>query len=363
MTSSSVVLLTALAGWRGSATSFLKIALGLASRGSAVRAIVGGPDVAAQFANAGVPTEVASYRHTGLRAALDLARRLSAARCDVLIVDTPRDLRIGVLAARLAGARVLYRYNLSYRAPHTGIVERTFLRRAAGCVFQSRAVRREFVRVYPSLVGHPYWLIPNGYSEAAGRADPARVAALREQLRLVPDRPVIVSGAVLAGGKGHELLFDAAQQMMTAGVAYSLVVCGGGGDSDRIEADARARSLPVQFTGSLDAVGMRAAYSLADIVVHPSEREVFPNVVAEAMAIGRAVIAVDSWGTQEVLGDAGVLVPPDAAALASATLALCVDPHRRARLAAAGQRRVRDHFPLERMVDGYARVVAALAQR
>lgn len=363
MTPSSVVLLTAVAGWRGSATSFLKIALGLSGRGSAVRAIVGGADLARRFADAGVPTEVTSYRHTGLHAALDLSRRLRAARCDVLIVDTPRDLRIGVLAARMAGAQVLYRYNLSYRAAHTGIVERTYLRGAGGCVFQSRAVRSEFVRVYPSLAAHPYWLIPNGYSEAAGIADPASVVALREQLQLASDRPTIVTGAVLASGKGHALLFDAVQQLAAAGVAHSLVVCGGGGDAARIEADARARNVAAHFTGELDAAGMRAAYTLADIVIHPSEREVFPNVVAEAMAIGRAVIAVDSWGTPEVLGDAGVLVPPDSVALAAAAHALCVDPQRRTNLGTAARHRIREHFPLERMVDGYARVVAALANR
>ena len=42
---------------------------------------------------------------------------------------------------------------------------------------------------------------------------------------------------------------------------------------------------------------MIAAYSAADLVVHPSLQEIFPNAVGEAMACARPVIAADAGGT------------------------------------------------------------------
>ncbi len=67
---------------------------------------------------------------------------------------------------------------------------------------------------------------------------------------------------------------------------------------------------------------MPAAYKIADVVVHAStEPEGFGRVVAEAMAMGRPVIATDIGAPPEIIeeGRTGWLVPPgDAKALAIA---------------------------------------------
>jgi MMP alpha-(1->4)-mannosyltransferase len=51
------------------------------------------------------------------------------------------------------------------------------------------------------------------------------------------------------------------------------------------------------------------AYSAASAFVHACEIETFGLSVLEAMACGRAVVAVDGGAVPEVLGDAGVLAP------------------------------------------------------
>ncbi|MBL8728727.1 MAG: glycosyltransferase, partial [Planctomycetes bacterium] len=64
----------------------------------------------------------------------------------------------------------------------------------------------------------------------------------------------------------------------------------------------------------------------ADLLVLPSEREGWPNVVTEALASGLRVVATRVGGIPEILGDRepidpqlGELVPPrDVAALAAA---------------------------------------------
>jgi alpha-1,3-rhamnosyl/mannosyltransferase len=82
----------------------------------------------------------------------------------------------------------------------------------------------------------------------------------------------------------------------------------------------------------LDAVGL----------VYPSTYEGFGLPLAEAMAAGCPVIAADRTALPEVLGGAGILVDAeDAGAWADAMRRLLDDERLRARLVAAGRKRVR----------------------
>ena len=115
--------------------------------------------------------------------------------------------------------------------------------------------------------------------------------------------------------------------------------------------------LPARFTGLLETDELIAGLAAADLVVHPSPQEIFPNAVGEAMSCERAVVAVDSGGTGELVGrdgSAGLLVPAnDADALAAAVTALLRDQEHRTRLGTAARARIQREFPLDRMIDGY----------
>jgi glycosyltransferase involved in cell wall biosynthesis len=120
------------------------------------------------------------------------------------------------------------------------------------------------------------------------------------------------------------------------------------------------------FTGLLEPSEIVAALAAADVVVHPSLNEIFPNAVGEAMACARPVVAADAGGTAELLGhdgDTGLLVPPgDASALATAVRELLADPERRDRLGEAARRRIEAKFTLGRMIDGYEAALLAVIQ-
>jgi glycosyltransferase involved in cell wall biosynthesis len=101
-----------------------------------------------------------------------------------------------------------------------------------------------------------------------------------------------------------------------------------------------------------------------DLFVSASWAESFPYSILEAMAAGLAVVATDVGGCGEAVehGVTGLLVPPrDPAALGAAIGALLADPARRQELGAAGRRRQRERFTLERMVEGTLQVYRELS--
>lgn len=98
------------------------------------------------------------------------------------------------------------------------------------------------------------------------------------------------------------------------------------------------------------------AYAGADVIFCPSLEESFGRVAAEAMAVGRTVVASDLPALREVLGAAGVYFPRgDASAAAAALTAVLGDPDRRRSLEALGLDRASAFSP--------AQIVHELARR
>jgi glycosyltransferase involved in cell wall biosynthesis len=92
---------------------------------------------------------------------------------------------------------------------------------------------------------------------------------------------------------------------------------------------------------------------MADIYVHPPTIEGFGIAAAEAMAAGKPIVATDVPGLAQVVGNAGILVPPgDPAKLAREICNLISSPDRRSQLSRAAAERGRQ-FSIEKTVAAY----------
>jgi len=99
----------------------------------------------------------------------------------------------------------------------------------------------------------------------------------------------------------------------------------------------------VQFTGRIPNEAFPHYYAQATLAVIPSLYEGFGMPAGEAMACGVPLISTTGGALPEVVGDAGVLVPPgDVAALVQAITTLLDHPQLRRQLGEAGLARV-DH--------------------
>jgi glycosyltransferase involved in cell wall biosynthesis len=359
----SVVLLTSAPAWRGSGASLAKIARGLARAGHRAVVLSGSEEVCARLADEGVTATKVPLQRTGWREVRALSASLRRLAADLVLVDTPRDVRLAALATAWRPIPIVFRYNLSRRVLESHPGSRLLFLRVGAIAYQSEYARDRALRTSPWLAGRRGEVIRNGYDRALQVSDPAVIAKFRAAHGLGANRATILSGAALFLDKGHMLAIDAMARV-TATRPVDFVVCGTGDDAALIRAAADRAGLTVRFVGQLAGPDWHAALASADIVLHPSTGELFGNVVAEAMLQARAVVAVDSGATPEVMGRdgaAGVLVPPDdAVALASAVTALLDDPARRAAMGEAARARILSGFSIDVMENGYVRLIEGL---
>lgn len=118
----------------------------------------------------------------------------------------------------------------------------------------------------------------------------------------------------------------------------------------------------VRFTGAISPGEFVYQYARAWAAVVPSLYEGFGLPAGEAMACGVPVISTTGGALPEVVGNAGILVPPaNHHALAEAIISVCTNPHLAQTLGQAGYERVMTHFTwtaaAQKSVDVYRQVI------
>ena len=157
----------------------------------------------------------------------------------------------------------------------------------------------------------PIAVVPSGVDVAAFTAG-RRSPAVRALLGADEFTPLALVVSRLAREKNLELAIDALARSRVPGTRLAIV--GGGPHREALEERARAAGVAdrVRFTGALPAAALPDVYASGDAFVFPSTTETQGLVLAEALAAGLAVVAVDTPASRDVLGAGGRLVPNDA---------------------------------------------------
>ncbi|WP_274629293.1 glycosyltransferase [Arvimicrobium flavum] len=158
--------------------------------------------------------------------------------------------------------------------------------------------------------------------------------------------------------KDYGTFFAAAAQVHRAHPDARFIAAGAGltPDSDAVRHMLDAAGLPadaVELRGNVsDMVGF---YRDIDCLVLSSRTEGFPNVVAEAMSLGKPVISTDVGDAAAIVEDTGFIVPAsDPPALAEAMKRMVsIDPSRYAAMSRAARQRIESTYSLQHVAARY----------
>ncbi len=180
-----------------------------------------------------------------------------------------------------------------------------------------------------------------------------------------PDPAIVLAVGRLVAKKGFDVLVEAAARVERP---FRLRIVGEGPERGALERRISSTGVDgrIELCGPRTHAELPAEYAAADLVVVPSvvdptgDRDGLPNVVLEAMACARPVVASDvaAIATAVTPGETGVLVPAsDPAALAGAIESMLSDPALRRRLGHRARRRVERDFGLGPCTERFRQVV------
>ncbi|HET7601217.1 MAG TPA: glycosyltransferase family 4 protein [Gemmatimonadales bacterium] len=240
--------------------------------------------------------------------------------------------------------------------------ERWLLRRVDVVVSSAGLLKRVNAEA-PDTVAHE-WRFPI----IPAAPSPERVHALRRELALADDTPVVLYAGTFEPYQGLPTLLDAFPRVRSAVPGAVMVLVGGEGEAAAaIERDVAERGL----TGAVRLVGRKPReeipgyLAMADVLVSPRRYGAnLPLKVFDYLAAGRPIVATDVPAHRAVLDESlARLTAPSADALAEAIVELLQHPSRAAAIAESGRAYAARHFGWQRFVQAVSSIYDGAATR
>lgn len=197
-------------------------------------------------------------------------------------------------------------------------------------------------------------VVPNGF-EVPPPPPEADIANLRRAHGLPAESLVVGCVGRFHPAKDHQNFVRAAAIVATDFPNVRFLMVGPGLDWDN-----------AQLCSWIDTAGLRERFillgeradialwlSVMDIFCSPSRTEAFPQVVGEAMVLGRPAVVTDVGDTALIVGDTAIVVEREnPAALAAGLMELLMaEPQERRSLGMRAQQRVRREYSMTRTVE------------
>lgn len=271
-------------------------------------------------------------------------------RVDLIHAHSPALNGVAAVAVgRRLGLPVVYEMRASWEdaAVDHGTTREGSLRYRLGRALETRVLRRADAVTTISLGlkedilsrGIPeerVTLVPNAIDLARWGRDPAAGAAMRRELGIPEDAPVLGFLGSFYAYEGLPLLLEALPAVRAAHPGVRVLLVGGGPQDENLRRRVAEQGLGdvVQFTGRVPHEQVAAYYNAVDICVYPRTpirltETVTPLKPLEAMANERVVVASDVGGHRELISDqetGRLFRAGDAGALAETLGELLADP-------------------------------------
>lgn len=274
-------------------------------------------------------------------------------------------------ACEARGVPLVLTYHCDVEIPSpVGSLIETVYRRSLGESTLRRArqvivTTRTYAATSRAVWRHSPVVIPNAVD--VHRFDPGIDGmAVRQKLKIPPDRPVVLLVGRIVAHKGVEHFIEASRYL--PGVQF--LVAGEGTHLESMErfADRLGVEDRIRFLGRISQENLPKVYAACDIFVLPSvsRLEAFGIVALEAMATGKPVVVADIPGVREVIEDGveGLLADPvNPQDLAEKIRRLLEDPALREEMGRRGREKVLASFTTEAVTDQVLQVYRDVVAR
>lgn len=294
-----------------------------------------------------------------------LARLMRARRIELVSTNMDKELRAGGVAARLVGrVAVVPSREVDYPLKNKLRYRFTYNCLADHVLANSAATKRSLLMNAPWLSPDRIEVVYKGIDPAPYLAAPEEGAALRRELGIAADAPVVGFVGQIIERKGIPDLVWSIPRVVERVPGVKFLFAGEGKLLEFLLAKTRELGVADRVIHAGFRRDVPAVMKAIDLLVLPSVVEGFGYVLVEAMAAGKPVVATNVSSIPEIVQhDAtGILVDVhDAEALAAAIAAVLGSGDRGRAMGERGRAVMLDKFTLERMVDRVEGVF--LAQR
>ena len=237
------------------------------------------------------------YFRCGLRARREIAEIVRTRQIDIVLASLPFAWFTGALVARRAGIPIIWRaggarINIAQKVA-LWLVTRFLRPNLLLCT--GEAVRKTFSPLVPA----PAVVVQNGVDAATFHPSAG------DRRRFLPSgaKKVVGCAVRLTHAKRPDDFIALAARLRARYPSVQFLLAGNGSRRSALEQAARRQGAEnLSFLGFVS--DMPSFYAACDVIVLPSASEGCPNVVLEAMAMGKSVIAADVAPVLELIGSA-----------------------------------------------------------
>jgi glycosyltransferase involved in cell wall biosynthesis len=229
-------------------------------------------------------------------------------------------------------------------------LERRVIGKLAGIVFVSEGQKKKLESF--GIQGRKSWVVHNAVSvDSLRKGEEIEMRGIVfERLGIPKNSKMVVTAGRLSPEKGHRFLVEAIGKISKKVKDTFFIFCGEGPCKKDLEKQAHELGIYERCRFPGFRRDLHEIFHAMDFMVLPSLTEGLPNVILEAFACAKPVIATNVGGVPEVIEDGvnGILVPPKRSDLLAETIEKCLSsPEKAKKMSEVGYHKVKSEFTFE----------------
>ncbi|MBI4697821.1 MAG: glycosyltransferase family 4 protein [Nitrospirae bacterium] len=274
-------------------------------------------------------------------------------KVDIVHTHSSKDSWLAGITGRIAGIPVVRSRHLSTPVGQNRLTSFVYSHLADIIITSGMHIRNALItrnRIEPEKIVS----IPAGVDTDIFNAN-IKGDKIRAEFHLENSYPIVGSVAILRHWKGHRFFLEAVPQVLAFLPEAKFIIAGDGPQFDNLKQQVAGLGIEknVIMTGFRNDVPEIMA--ALDMFILPSiASEATSQVIPQALAIGKPVIATDAGGLSEIIEDnvTGLLIPPkNPDAIAGAILKMAKHKEQAMEMAARGREKILKGYTFDHMIN------------